>query len=54
MSDITEYEPDPDDEREVDLEVEGGEPTAPPTLDPDERVEAEEERDVAFDDDRPA
>ncbi|WP_157155797.1 MULTISPECIES: hypothetical protein [unclassified Diaminobutyricimonas] len=54
MSDFErEYQTDPDDEREVDLEKEGGEPVAPPTIDPDERVEAEEDTDIPIDDERP-
>lgn len=35
-----EYEPNPDDEREVELEEEPKLP--PPTIDPDERVELDE------------
>lgn len=54
MSDYeTEYQADPDDEREVDLEKEGGEPVAPPTIDPDERIEADEDEDLPLDDERP-
>ncbi|MET1044985.1 MAG: hypothetical protein ABWX59_12815 [Microbacteriaceae bacterium] len=55
MSDTgTEYERDPDDEREVDLSDEPGETPPLPTIDPDERIEAEDDRDVALDDERPA
>jgi hypothetical protein len=39
-----EYEPNPDDEREVDLSDEP-ELVAPPTLDPEERVEDDEDED---------
>ncbi|HEY9498063.1 MAG TPA: hypothetical protein VIQ78_03475 [Terrimesophilobacter sp.] len=39
-----EFEPNPDDEREVDLSDEP-EISPPPTLDPDERVEEEEDED---------
>lgn len=48
-----EYEPNLDDEREEDLSDEP-ESTPPPTIDPDERIEAEDDREVALDDDRPA
>lgn len=47
-----EYDPNPDDERPVPLEEE--EPSPPPTLDPEERVEDEEDDDVPLDDERPA
>jgi hypothetical protein len=54
MSDFErEYQIDPDDEREVDLEKEGGEPIAPPTIDPDERVEADEGDEMPLDEERP-
>ena len=54
MSDTnTEYEPDPDDEREVDLSDEPFENPPPPTIDPDERIEAEDDRDLSLDDERP-
>jgi hypothetical protein len=48
-----EYEPNPDDERIEPLEPEDELPP-PPTLDPDERIEALDEAEVALDDDRPA
>lgn len=37
------FEPDPDDEREVDLEVD--ELDVPTTIDPDERVEVDDDED---------
>jgi hypothetical protein len=49
-----EYEPNPDDERIEPLEPEDELPPPPPTLDPDERIEALDEAEVALDDDRPA
>jgi hypothetical protein len=48
-----EFEPNPDDEREVDLSDEP-EPPAPPTLDPDERIELEEDEEPLPDERRPA
>jgi hypothetical protein len=42
--DTNEYDPKPEDERPVPLDDE--EPSPPPTLDPDERVEEDEEPDV--------
>lgn len=48
-----EYEPNLDDEREEDLSDEPAVP-APATIDPDERIEVEEDRDAPLDDDRPA
>lgn len=39
-----EYEPNPEDEREVDLSEEP-EKTPPPTIDPDERIEAADDED---------
>ncbi len=50
---MREYDVSADDEREVDLSEEPAEPTAPPTVDPDERIEAEEPE-TAADDERPA
>lgn len=48
-----EFDPVADDAREVVLD-EDGEPSPPPTLDPDERVEADEEDDEPLpDDERP-
>jgi hypothetical protein len=47
-----EYDINPDDEREVEVEDDPAGPTPPPTLDPDERVEDIEEELVASDDDR--
>lgn len=47
-----EYEPNLDDEREEEL-VDEPEVKAPPTIDPDERIEAEDDIDVPVDDDRP-
>ncbi len=37
-----EYEPNPEDERIVDLSDEGDLPPPPPTVDPDERLEVSE------------
>lgn len=48
-----EFEPVADDERVVDLD-EDGEPTPPPTLDPDERIEDEYDDEPRSDDERPA
>ena len=48
----TDYEPNPDDERVVDLADEGEPPAPPPTLDPEERVEDVEEQLPRLDDDR--
>ena len=50
----TDFEPNPEDEREVDLSDEAEMPESPATLDPDERIEKTEDDDVALDDDRPA
>lgn len=41
--DDREYEPNPDDERFVDVGEEGEPPPPPPTVDPDERVELADE-----------
>ncbi len=49
--DTIDYEPDPEDEREVPLEEE--EPSPPPTLDPEERVEEVEDDDALPDEERP-
>ncbi|WP_158268776.1 hypothetical protein [Homoserinimonas hongtaonis] len=46
-----EYEPNLEDEREEDLSDESEAPV-PPTIDPDERIEAEEDPDAPLDDDR--
>jgi hypothetical protein len=48
------FEPNPEDEREVDHFDETEEPSAPPTLDPEERIEVEEDDDAPLDEDRPA
>ena len=48
--DTTDYQPNPDDERPVPLEEE--EPSPPPTLDPEERVEEEIDDDPGLDDER--
>jgi hypothetical protein len=45
-----EYEPNPDDERDVPLDEE--EPSPPPTIDPEERVE-ETDAELVEDDERP-
>jgi hypothetical protein len=45
-----EYEPNPDDERDVPLDEE--EPSPPPTIDPEERVE-ETDTEFVEDDERP-
>lgn len=47
-----EYEPNPEDERVVDLADETDPPPAPATIDPDERVEGDEEETPPLDDDR--
>ena len=47
-----EYDPNPEDERPVPLDEE--EPSPPPTLDAEERVEEEEIDDVPLDDERRA
>lgn len=49
--DIIEYEPLPEDEREVPLEVDE-ETLPPPTVDPDERIEEVEEPVPGLDDER--
>ena len=49
-----EYEPNAEDERIEPLETDDDVTPPPPTLDPDERIEAVDEADVALDDDRPA
>lgn len=51
---MKEYEHSADEERIVDLSDEPAEPTAPPTIDPDEKIEAEELPEVADEDERPA
>jgi|GEM_PF-1817027 len=48
--DTIDYEPNPDDERPVELVEE--EPSPPPTLDPEERVEDDETDDPVLDDER--
>lgn len=40
------YEPNPDDEREVDLSDEAVAEVPPPTIDPDERIEDDEPDDL--------
>ncbi len=45
---------DPDAERGVDLDDDAELELPPPTLDPEERVEAEPDPDIALDGDRPA
>lgn len=50
----TEFEPNLDDEREVDLADEIEPPAPAPTLDPDEMVEQEDENQPAMDDEREA
>ena len=53
--DPREFEPNPEDEREVPLADDGDGLELPPaTLDPDERIELTEGDDVAVDDERPA
>ena len=49
-----EYEPNPEDERVEPLETDDDVQPPPPTLDPDERIEAEADAAAALDDDRPA
>ncbi|MEO6504692.1 MAG: hypothetical protein ABIW36_04155 [Terrimesophilobacter sp.] len=49
----SDFEPNPEDEREVDLSDET-EPSPPPTLDPEERIEVEDSDDAPLDEDRPA
>jgi hypothetical protein len=49
-----EYEPNPEDERIEPLEPEDELTAPPPTLDPDERIEAEADDAPGLDDDRPA
>ena len=53
--DPREFEPNPEDEREVPLveEDDGLEPP-PATLDPDERIELTDDDEVPLDDERPA
>ncbi|MDI2099695.1 hypothetical protein [Ruicaihuangia caeni] len=48
---MKEYDISADEQREVDLSEEPAEPTAPPTIDPDEKIEAEEPEDEGGDDD---
>ena len=48
----TEYEPNPDDERTVDLADEGEPPAPPPTLDPDEMLEDSPDNVPPLDDER--
>lgn len=50
----SDFERNPDDEREVDLSDGTEEPSPPPTLDPEERVEVEDDDDAPLDEDRPA
>jgi hypothetical protein len=50
----TEFEPNPDDEREVDLSDEFEPPAPAPTLDPEERIEDTDDEDVRLDEDREA
>jgi hypothetical protein len=47
-----EYEPNPDDERVVDLADEGELPAPPPTIDPDERLEDRDDEIPADDEER--
>jgi len=47
------YEPNPEDERLVDLGEEGELPAPPPTVDPDERIEFDDDEVAANDADRP-
>lgn len=49
-----EYEPNPEDERIEPLETDDELLPPPPTLDPDERIEADSDDAPPFDDDRPA
>ena len=46
------YEPNPDDEREVDLADESELPSPPATLDPEEKIEDLDDDVPALDDDR--
>lgn len=48
----TDYEPNPDDERTVDLGDEGEPPAPPPTLDPDEMLEDSPDTVPPLDDER--
>ncbi len=48
--DTIDYEPNSDDERPVQLDED--EPSPPPTLDPEERVEEEGDDDPGLDDER--
>lgn len=48
------YEPNSEDERIEPLDTDEDETPPPPTLDPDERIEAVADDAPAFDDDRPA
>lgn len=52
--DSLEYEPNSEDERIEPLEPDDEQGPPPPTLDPDERIEAEADDAPPFDDDRPA
>jgi len=52
--DRLEYEPNAEDERIEPLEPADEQAPPPPTLDPDERIEALDDDTPAFDDDRPA
>jgi hypothetical protein len=49
-----EYEPNLEDERIEPLETDDEQAPPPPTLDPDERIEEVDDRQVLLDDDRPA
>lgn len=46
------YEPNPEDERVVDLADETEPPPSPPTIDPDERIEEDGQEIPPLDDDR--
>jgi hypothetical protein len=48
----SEFEPNPDDEREVDLSDESEPPAPLPTLDPEERIEDTDDEDAPRDEDR--
>lgn len=48
-----EYEPNPDDEREVPIDDDVELELPPPTLDPEERVEEDAPEDIPLDDERP-
>lgn len=48
--DTIDYEPNPDDERPVPLEED--EPSPPPTLDPEERIEEDDDEIPGVDDSR--